>query len=1629
MDSDVLNANKRVATWHERLQRCGFKFLTAQFVCSLIGGPQHYTGRPIDVSHKHLGISSAEWEEFMRLFMNVCMEQGLDVEATRALRDLFTSVEGDCTLKPGEQAPPNPGPQQHTGDTLYARLGGVYPIALFTDRLIDALLVDDRVGLATDEERRTEPSLKYLFTEVFCNFAGGSELITAPDLEITKLLVPKAAWQVFLDTAEIAADHMPRELIPEVLAALQKGKHFIVDASSAEPTTSMSGAAAVKDVLAAAAGKKLSSQQLAARRAAPGAHVAARRRVFGDPRTLYGRVGGIFGLARFASIMMDKWMQNDVLNANHLVARWHETNQVYGFKFFVTQILAYLTGGPQRYTGRDMELSHKHLNITLGQWDHFMQEADKVLGALVTDPVLQRSLRSILAGFRDQCILRPGERLRPEPGPSRPGEDTVGTTYHTLGGVYPIARYADMLVEAVLEGSRVQVEWQQIDDPMATRHPPGLKYMVTELICRCTGGPEVITSRAFDPAKLGIQPQQWPAFMQIAAECADKLFPQQGHRSALLSAMKLLKYDICVGLDEGGLAADAAGAPVVEASAAGPQDVAGVPTAAQSATPPPRCPFSAMMGRVSPSAVAPHPLPSSRSPSPPQQGTDGSKSGPGALSKVAKFFACSGGCDSEQASGADDECSAPLLAQKPALHSVEEKGPPKLIMAEGRLLGNPLQEKLDDLLTEDPDLCCPISLTLLVDPVVASDGFVYERSSFNSWCLSGRISPMSQEPLSGDFNHSAEHKDKAIEFRRARSHELLSFAERFRDVEPQLVASGLNRIGEYVQVLRPEKVPELATKAAKVWEDMGHAPPPELSGGASTRNGKRSKAAGGAWTSGKSVAGPAASIKRPAAGADFQHRLNMLVSTKDGSEALGKKLYLRFSGETAKLGEVQGFLEDKWGFPTALFPILWSHLRRCVFQRRGAHFSILVPSASGQPQPAQQEAIRIEEPEWVDAFIRWIQALHARTTAARVGRTNLVHKRLACAKSDIRAEYFEGPKLGEGAFGEVFIMLHKGLGVERVVKVIHKDQLTADAEDVESEVSVLKSLDHPHIVRIYETFDTDDALHIVMDFAQGGDLATLLKKANNDEMKLSETWVRHAIEQVIGALEYMHSKGVIHCDLKPANTMLLAHVDLEAGDNDPPHLLLVDFGLSELFEEQAGAGGAVKMKGTPLYLSPEAFEGHLSEKSDMWATGIMLYEMLLLRRPFQEGSVFVLWSKIAKTEPKLDDLPGSSRDVVKALLMKDPATRPTARGCREMAWFSEEKPSTEAMKPKVRPSAIGATNYFHRAAALCIAAELSMKDMPDVFETFKAIDKSGSGRLTQSQLAEGLQMLGITQDPAEIMALLDMDQSGDVSYTEFLAGILSTDGGLSERHMKEAFDMFDIDGDGSISTHELRSMLSGDGPLVDILPDGHSIDDIIAEAGNGEGIITFASFKKYLESASTTAAPPVLSAPAFQSSFANGSAAPSDFVVATRSAASSPTRDKTQGSPASSMPGSKSKRFSIEDMMCDVEHRFNSPDAGKTEEDTPAPPPLHAWLATTLGESAQQTAALQRLLQVPERGLPPKGALAMHAAALKRHFLAAARFAEMLEGEPPNDLRLAVLQAASEVDVQLPGVPAPVCSI
>lgn len=570
---------------------------------------------------------------------------------------------------------------------------------------------------------------------------------------------------------------------------------------------------------------------------------------------------------------------------------------------------------------------------------------------------------------------------------------------------------------------------------------------------------------------------------------------------------------------------------------------------------------------------------------------------------------------------------------------------------------------------------------------------------------------------------------------------------------------------------------------------------------------------------------------------DFRQRLDTLLQSDEYAQAVARQLYRDFKGDRARLQVVLDLLKDRWSFPQRLFPMLWTHLRR----------------ASGSDNPLAP----VREEDWVQAFVQWLKVIQSRCGRVKVTRQCLIQKH---RDADVGKTYRMGEKLGAGSFGEVYLADHTSLDARRVIKSMKKTQLSLVEDQIATEVDTLKSLDHPHIIRIFEAFETEDQLHIVMDYAQGKDLSDAIVKVQELNRALPEAWSRKAAEQISSALEYMHTRGVIHCDLKPGNVMLLypfVLAEVEA-DTASPHVLVADFGLAELFEDRHG--GANQVKGSPSYLAPEGFEGHPTLKSDVWALGVMIYEMLLGERPFGGTSnLCTLFLQILSTDPPFEGsrtglkMPPFALEVVVALLAKDQKVRPTARELRGFQWFAESRAARVAASAagmrqqvvKAKIQSLGHASYFHRAAMFCVAAGMGMEQVHDLFEVFRDMDIDMSGYLTVEELKKGLQRLSIRQDAGALMTILDLDQDGMVSYTEFLAGALRLEEKNAERLLRYAFHVFDVDGDGFIDEQELRLMLSGDGMSFD-LPDGQTVEQVMEEISKGEGRINFTDFQEYL---------------------------------------------------------------------------------------------------------------------------------------------------------------------------------------
>jgi Mg-chelatase subunit ChlD len=144
----------------------------------------------------------------------------------------------------------------------------------------------------------------------------------------------------------------------------------------------------------------------------------------------------------------------------------------------------------------------------------------------------------------------------------------------------------------------------------------------------------------------------------------------------------------------------------------------------------------------------------------------------------------------------------------------------------GRILGSSLQEKLDNLLYEDPDLSCPITLVLFLEPVVASDGFVYEKAAIEGVIRTQGISPLTHKALAQELFPAEEERARARVFMKERGQALLRFAvQALEQKEAGMAASALDRVKDYVAALTPQGAPDLGRAVQDLYAQLGRSFP------------------------------------------------------------------------------------------------------------------------------------------------------------------------------------------------------------------------------------------------------------------------------------------------------------------------------------------------------------------------------------------------------------------------------------------------------------------------------------------------------------------------------------------------------------------------------------------------------------------------------------------------------------------------------------------------------------------------------------------------------------------------------------------------------------------------------------
>ena len=253
--------------------------------------------------------------------------------------------------------------------------------------------------------------------------------------------------------------------------------------------------------------------------------------------------------------------------------------------------------------------------------------------------------------------------------------------------------------------------------------------------------------------------------------------------------------------------------------------------------------------------------------------------------------------------------------------------------------------------------------------------------------------------------------------------------------------------------------------------------------------------------------------------------------------------------------------------------------------------------------------------------------------------------------------------LGRGGVAEVYLGTHTTLDRPVAVKVLQRrlDGAGDQLERLQREARVVAGLRHPNIVTVYDFDIIDDQPYIVMEYVPGPSLSSYLGSLHTRGARMPLALIARLIPALASALDYAHRQGVIHRDVKPGNVLLLSRSgpirpgEALPGDVEP---VLTDFGLVRLLGSASQTTSGM-VTGTPGYMSPEQARGDaLDGRSDTYALGVMLYEMLAGRLPFEaESMLAVLHKHLNEAPPPVPGLPANLQAVLDRALQKDPAAR------------------------------------------------------------------------------------------------------------------------------------------------------------------------------------------------------------------------------------------------------------------------------------------------------------------------------------------------------------------------------------
>ena len=444
--------------------------------------------------------------------------------------------------------------------------------------------------------------------------------------------------------------------------------------------------------------------------------------------------------------------------------------------------------------------------------------------------------------------------------------------------------------------------------------------------------------------------------------------------------------------------------------------------------------------------------------------------------------------------------------------------------------------------------------------------------------------------------------------------------------------------------------------------------------------------------------------------------------------------------------------------------------------------------------------------------------------------------------------------LGENENSSIYRVKHNITDEIRVMKVIKKSNSVKDEngefedKEIKNEIDVLKTLDHPNILKIFEFYSDKNSYSLITEFCSGGDLFQEIV----DKGPFREKYCAFVIYQILLGINHCHNMNIIHRDLKPENILIV-----DKDKNEFPRIKICDFGTSKILEK---GKQDKKLVGSPYYMAPEVFKNNVTEKCDIWSCGVILYLLLSARPPFageddDEIIESVQSARIDYSSPPFNKLSANCLDLLKKLLNKDPEQRISAQEALNHKWFhvnSSQELFNSIKDQKTIKKLIHNLKSYKRdsiiqdvALAYLVHNFPQMKEVINANKLFNLIDTNGDGKINKDDLRQGLKSKAdskaLEKNIDQIYRNIDMDNNGYITYEEFVRAAVSKEKFITKNILKFAFRYFDKNDSGEASREELEQVFKQGFKDKDKMK--KALDKIIDEVDtNRDGKIQFEEF-------------------------------------------------------------------------------------------------------------------------------------------------------------------------------------------